>query len=137
MRMCVAFRRRCRAWSRVVTEPISTSPPPEGNLVKRVHADVHRQDSASPGSSAKALKAMPAPQVLSSAVSTPLARAVRTSAGRSGNSIVIEPAASSHTSRVAGPIIAASACGIRRVVEPRYVMPQRDSSCCASSLPGP
>ena len=37
-----------------------------------------------------------------------LARQARTSARRSGNSSVIDPAASSHTSLVAGPIIAAS-----------------------------
>ena len=63
-----------------------------------------------PGRS-KALNAMPAPQVLSSALVTPRDRATATSAARSGNSIVIEPGASSHTSRVRSVIASASDCG--------------------------
>ncbi len=48
----------------------------------------------------KALKARPAPQVLSSAVKTPCAFAFFTSALRSGNSRVTEPAASNYSNLV-------------------------------------
>ena len=68
MRMCVALSLRCSAGSRVVTEPISTSPPPEGNLVSACIDDVGADQASSPSPIAKALNAKPAPQVLSIAL---------------------------------------------------------------------
>jgi hypothetical protein len=52
------------------------------------------------GAGSKPLNARPAPQVLSSAVVTPRARQAASVPSRSGNSSVIEPAASSQTSLV-------------------------------------
>ena len=60
----------------------------------------------------KGSKARPAPQVLSSATATPgRDRALRSKAGRSGNSMVTEPGGSSHTRRVAADIAPASESG--------------------------
>ena len=65
-----------------------------------------------------------------------LVRAARTSAGTSGNSIVTEPGASSHTSFVAGVSIVASAAGSAGSYR-RWVIPHLASSTRASSFPGP
>jgi len=107
MRMWVNLSLRCSASSRVVTEPMSTSPPPEGYLVSACM----QMSTPCPPAKSKASKATPAPQVLSSAVSTLRSRAMRSSAGRFGNSIVTEPGASSHTSFVAELIAADSEAG--------------------------
>ncbi len=103
--MCASLSFRCSASSRVVAAPISTSPPPDGYLVSACI----EMSTLKPSPSSKALNAMPALQVLSIAIVTPFERATRTRPGRSGNSIVTEPGASSHSSFVAGVIIAASA----------------------------
>ena len=107
-RMCASLSCRCSASSRVTSEPISTSPPPEGYLVSACITMSAPSDSPAPPSS-KPLKASPAPQVLSSALVTPRSRQTRSRPRRSGNSIVTEPGGSIQTSFVAGPIIAPSA----------------------------
>ena len=130
IRMWVALMRWWSAESRVVTEPISTSPPPEGYLVNAC------TDTSTP--SRNGSNARPAPQVLSSATTASGAdrRTVSTSAATSGNSIVIEPGASIHTSFVAGPMAAASdagSIGSYRSCE----TPQRTSSSRAKARLGP
>jgi hypothetical protein len=104
------FRRRCRLSSRVVTEPISTSAPPEGYLVSAC-TEMSTLHASSLSPMAKGSKARPAPQVLSSATTAPWPRAMAISAGKSGNSIVTEPGASSQTSRVDGVMAAVSDAG--------------------------
>ena len=94
--MCAISSFSLSARSRVTTEPINTSPPPDGYLVS---ACMHRS-TPRPSPRSNGRNAMPAPQVLSNATQVPRCRAVRTSARKSGNSIVIEPGASIHTSRV-------------------------------------
>ena len=126
--MCVSLMRSCSVSSRVQTEPISTSPPPEGYLVSACIT------TSAP--SANASKAMPAPQVLSMADVMPWSRHTRSKPTRSGNSIVTEPAASTHTSFVCGPTIAASAAASIGSYR-RCVMPQCASSWRASSRLGP
>ena len=99
---------RCRAASRVTTLPMSTSPPPLGYLVSACT----EMSTASPRpSKLKGLKARPAPQVLSSALSTPSSRHRRACASKSGNSSVTEPAASSQTRRVRGVTRSAKSAG--------------------------
>ena len=102
--MWVSLILRCSASSRVVMLPMSTSPPPLAYLVS-AWAEMSTPRPAP--SRSNALKASPAPQVLSSALTTPRSRHSRTCAIRSGNSIVTEPAASSHTSFVFGVMRAA------------------------------
>ena len=99
--MCVNLMRPCNAGSRVTTLPINTSPPPLAYLVSACVT------TSMPCSNPRS--AMPAPQVLSSAVVMPRALAAAARPARSGNSIVTEPAASSHTSWVCGLSIAANA----------------------------
>ncbi|MDT4844993.1 hypothetical protein FQZ97_789650 [compost metagenome] len=84
----------------------------------------------------KGAKARPAPQVLSSAVITPRSRQISASAGRLGNSIVTEPAASSHTSRVRCESLASRSDGFIASYR-RCVMPKFASSPVASALFGP
>ena len=94
---------RCKAASRVMTLPISTSPPPLGYLVSAwalmSTARLPSPPAPSPNKS-NALNARPAPQVLSKAHKTPRSRQRRTISGKSGNSMLTEPGASSHTIRV-------------------------------------
>ena len=109
MRMWVSLSARCSRSSRVTTLPISTSPPPLGYLVS---AWTEMSTPCPVPLKSKGAKARPAPQVLSSAVMhAPRARQAPTSAGRSGNSIVTEPAASTQTSLVRSDSLAARSAG--------------------------
>ena len=62
-------------------------------------------------SKSKGLNAKPAPQVLSNAVKMPFDLQILSNAGKSGNSMVMEPGASSHTNLVLGDILSAKSCG--------------------------
>ncbi len=130
--MCANNTFSCSAVSRVTTEPINTSAPPEAYLV---NACIDRS-TAAPSPRLNALSATPAPHVLSSALSTSRWRAARARARRSGNSIVIEPGASSHTSLVRSPISALNAATFIGSYS-LCVMPQSANSVRAISLLGP
>jgi hypothetical protein len=86
------LERMCSASSRVMTLPISTSPPPLGYLVSACTEISTPNAGLAPGTRSNGANARPAPQVLSSAVTTPRALHRRTSSARSGNSSVTEPA---------------------------------------------
>ena len=88
MRMWVDLQRRCSASSRVVTEPISTSPPPDGVLGQRLHRRCPRPGRRRARTDRRRRprpRCCPAPSV------TPRAARRAHEAGRSGNSIVTEP----------------------------------------------
>ena len=93
-RMWAMARRSFRAASRVTRAPIRTSEPPDWYLVSACIT------MSTPMS--KPRSASPADQVLSSATSTPRARAALQIAGRSGTSIDTEPGASVQISFVFG-----------------------------------
>src|SRR6218665_1155169 len=135
-RIWVSLIFMCSSGSRVITLPISTSPLPLGNLVSAwAEMSTPRLRLPSPVRSNGA-NAKPAPQVLSRAVITPRARQMRTCPHRSGNSMVTEPGASSHTSRVAGVMRAAKSAVSSGSYKP-WRMPKRASSPLASARLGP